>query len=144
MTFGSPSCTGLAFSVELPHNFESRNKTMTKRSERPLIAGVSAKRNTVGGLSAINPPPPTPRAAGEWSMAPTKWCTTIADVSEPRLPARPDCVRWARCQRQADRQGRFLIRDGQTGLYQLDNEPDMLLDEVEAELFGLDGIGDTG
>jgi hypothetical protein len=99
-------------------------------------AGVAPKRNTVNGLSVINPPPPAPRAAGEWSMAPTKRCKTIADLSQPRLLPPPDCVRWARCRRQAERHGRFLIRDRRTGLCQLDNELDLLLDEVEAELFG--------
>ena len=98
-------------------------------------ASVAPKRNTVNGLSVINPPPPMPRV-GQWATAPAKRCTTIADISKPRLPAPPDCVRWARCRRQAERQGRFLIRDRRTGLCQLDNELDQLLDEVEAELFG--------
>ena len=110
---------------------------MTMRSERPLIRGATAKRHTINGLPAINPPPPTPRVR-EWSTAPVKRCTTIADISEPRLQPPPDCVRWARCRRQAERQRRFLIRDTRTGLYRLDHEQDLLLDEVEAELFGLD------
>jgi hypothetical protein len=73
----------------------------------------------------------------EWSEgAPEGRIDYTFDRCPAKLGPRPDCVREARCRRQARRCGMVLVKHMRTGLFMLDWQPGWTLDEIEAMLFG--------
>jgi hypothetical protein len=75
-----------------------------------------------------------PKRRKQWPVTPEGRCRTLADPCVPKVP-RCDAVRWTRCRRQAQRQGRELLRHMRTGLITLDGIDGWTFDELETELF---------
>jgi hypothetical protein len=76
------------------------------------------------------------RRAPDPVIKPARHCENLSDMSPPMVP-RCDQVRWARCRRQAKRQGRVLLRHMRTGLLMLDGVEGWTFDQVEAKLFAV-------
>jgi hypothetical protein len=83
-------------------------------------------------------PPPLKRfpRKREWSVEVLRPPEAIFDPSVALKSKQPECVRVSRCRRAAVRQGKQLHRHTRTGLWLLDGDAGLCLDEVEDLLLG--------